>query len=227
VQTTQLPSESTDKDITYIVCQDEATLLYLANLGCIELNPWNARVGSLDRPDYLVIDLDPEHVPFERVIEAAQAVRAVLEKAGADCYCKTSGKRGLHVYVPLGAKYETDQARQFAEIVARVVHARLPDSTSLVRSPAQRQGKVYLDYLQNRRGQTIVAPYSVRPVAGAPVSTPLKWTEVRRRLDPAKFNIRTLPRRIERVGDLWKSVLGPGVDLHACLTRLERLSRDR
>jgi bifunctional non-homologous end joining protein LigD len=202
------------------LCQDEATLLYLANLGCIELNPWHARVGSINRPDYLVLDLDPEDVAFDRVVEAAQMVRKVLEATGANCVCKTSGKRGLHIYVPLGAAYETEQARQFAELVARVVHDRLPETTSLVRSPAQRQGRVYLDYLQNGRGQTVVAPYSVRPVAGATVSTPLKWSEVRKGLNPAKFTLRSLPRRLERVGDLWAPVLGPGVDLPDCLARL-------
>jgi bifunctional non-homologous end joining protein LigD len=220
VQTVTLPSESHGRAVTYLLCQDEATLLYLANLGCIELNPWNARLGSLDRPDYLVLDLDPVSVPFARVIEAALAIRTMLDRAGAESVCKTSGKRGLHIFVPLGARYDTELARQFAELVANLVHQRLPGFTSVVRSPALRQRRVYLDFLQNRRGQTLAAPYSVRPHPGATVSTPLRWQEVKKGLDPGRFTLRTLPGRLARVGDLWQPVLGPGVDLADCLERL-------
>jgi bifunctional non-homologous end joining protein LigD len=218
VKTISIASESAGKDINYLVCQDEPTLLYVANLGCIEMNPWNSRVATLDRPDYLVIDLDPEGVPFRRVVETAQAIRKLLERGcGAGC-CKTSGKRGLHVYVPLAARYDYDQARQFAEIVARQVNAMLPEATSLVRAPAQRQGKIYLDYLQNRRGQTMAAPYSLRPVAGALVSTPLRWSEVTKSLDPSKFTLKSMPRRLEKLGDLWSPVLGKGIDLERMKT---------
>jgi bifunctional non-homologous end joining protein LigD len=220
VKTVTLPSESGKDHITYLLCQDDASLLYMANLGCIELNPWHSRVGSLENPDYLVIDLDPENVPFQRVVEAANAVRKTLDKAGARSLCKTSGKRGLHVYVPLGARYTSDHARQFAEIIAKLVHQQLPQSTSLTRSPSLRQGRVYLDFLQNRRGQTVAAPYSVRPQPGAPVSTPLRWQEVRNRLDPSKFTIRAVGKRIDKLGDLWKPALGQGVNLAACLERL-------
>ncbi len=225
VETARIASESGGGTIEYLVCQDEDTLLYLANLGCIELNPWNSRVGSLERPDYLVIDLDPESIPFARVIEAALAVRRVLDRAGAECLCKTSGKTGLHVFVPLGARYSYEQARQFAEIVANIVHRALPQTTSVVRSPAKRQRRVYLDFLQNRRGQTLAAPYCVRPAPGAPVSTPLKWREVRPGLDPAKFTIRTLARRVDKVGDLWAPVLGPGINLSDCLEHLAPVRR--
>jgi bifunctional non-homologous end joining protein LigD len=220
VETVTLPPDSGEKPITYLLCQDEPTLLYVVNLGCIELNPWNARVGLVEYPDYLILDLDPVDVPFARVVEAALAVRRALERAGAESACKTSGKRGLHVCVPLGARYDHDQARRFAEIIAQLVHRQLPDSTSLERRPALRQGRVYLDFLQNRRGQTLVAPYSVRPHPAATVSAPLRWTEVRRNLDPAKFTIQTMGRRLDRVGDLWQPVLGPGIDLTACLERL-------
>jgi bifunctional non-homologous end joining protein LigD len=220
VETVTIPPESGAKAITYLLCQDAASLLYLANLGCIELNPWNSRVGTLDRPDYLVIDLDPVEVPFVRVVEAAVAVRKTLDRAGAESFCKTSGKRGLHVYVPLGTRYDSDQARQFAEIIATVVHQQLPESTSLVRSPASRQGRVYLDFLQNRRGQTLAAPYSVRPQPGATVSTPLRWRDVTRSLDPSRFTMKTLPGRLDQVGDLWAGVLGPGIDLGGCVERL-------
>jgi bifunctional non-homologous end joining protein LigD len=207
--------------ISYLVCQDEETLLYLANLGCIELNPWLSRTEALDRPDFLVIDLDPAAVPTARVVEAAQELRRLFDGAGVPSYCKSSGKDGLHVCVPLGARYDYAQARRFAELVARLVHGLLPRTTSVVRSPAQRQGRVYLDYLQNRPGQTLAAPYCVRPVPGARVSAPLRWSEVKKGLDPSRYTMRTLPRRLERVGDLWAPVCGPGIDLASALDALE------
>jgi bifunctional non-homologous end joining protein LigD len=219
VKTALVPHES-GRSRRYVLCQDEPSLLYLANLGCIELNPWLSRVGSLDRPDLLLIHLDPETIPFARVVEVALAVRRLLDRAGASCLCKTSGKSGLHVCVPLAARYVYDVARQFAQLVATHVNRLMPDSTSVIRSPALRQRRVYLDYLQNRYGQTIAGPYSVRPVAGACVSTPLKWSEVRRNLDPSRFTIRTMARRLERVGDLWRPMMGPGVDLELVLNRL-------
>lgn len=223
ISTVAIPSKRDGATTHYLLCQDQATLLYLANLGCIEINPWFSRVGSLDRPDYLVIDLDPETVPFARVVEAAQPIRKLLDRAGAECLCKTSGKRGLHIAVPLGAKYDYDQAKQFAEIIANVVRGMLPATTSVLRSPSLRQGKVYLDFLQNRMGQTLAAPYSARPVAGARVSAPLAWKEVRRGLDPGRFTIRTIRQRLDKLGDLWTPVLGAGIDLGDCLERLPRL----
>jgi len=223
VKTTPIISENDGDPHTYLLCQDEASLLYMANLGCIEINPWMSRLGTLDRPDYVVIDLDPEDVPFERVVETAQAVHKLLDQIGAASVCKTSGKRGLHIYVPLGARYDYELAKQFAELIARLVHGRLPETTSLARMPAHRQKRVYLDYLQNGRGKTLAAAYSVRPVAGALVSTPLTWREVKRGLDPHKFTIRTVPKRLKRVGDLFQPVLAGGADLEQCLTRLAKL----
>src|SRR5205814_7915481 len=141
--------------------------------------------------------------------------------------CKTSGKRGLHIYVPLGARYTYDQAKQFAEIIARLVHRKLPRSTSIVRNPAKRPKKVYLDFLQNRHGQTLAAPYSVRPSPGAPVSTPLLWKEVGPGLDPSAFTIRTVPARMEQLGaDPCREVLSATPDLEKSPTRLaERVAR--
>ena len=225
IGTVRVPSSS-GGETHYALCQDEPSLLYFANLGCIEINPWNSRVGHFNEPDYLVIDLDPEGIGFARLVEAALAVRRLLDDIGADSYCKTSGKTGLHVYVPLGARYTVDQARQFAEIVATVVQRWLPETTSIVRRPALRQGRIYLDYLQNRTGQTLAAPYSVRPAPGAPVSTPLKWSEVRRGLDPTRFTMKTIPRRIDRIGDVWKPVIRQGVDLARSLERLAKVSPD-
>lgn len=221
VETVAIAPESGAAKINYVVCQNEAALLYLANLGCIELNPWLSRTPNLDRPDFTVIDLDPDDLPFERVVEVALVVRKVLGAADIPSCCKTSGKRGLHIAVPLGAAYDYTMARQFAEVVVRLVHERLPEVTSLIRQPALRRHKVYLDYLQNHIGQTLAAPYSARPWPGATVSTPLKWSEVRRGLDPGRFTIRTVPRRLEKFGDLWAPILERGVDMAQCLARLQ------
>ena len=193
VQTVEITSDSEDKTALTLLCQDEASLVYLANLGCIEINPWNARVSTLDFADYLLLDLDPEDISFDHVVEAAQTIHKVLEQVGAESFCKTSGKRGLHVYVPFGARYTHDQAKHFAELIARIVNAKLPSTTSLVRNPSGRQGRVYLDYLQNGKGKTLAAPYSVRPYPKATVSTPLKWSEVRRGSIPADSRCERCP----------------------------------
>jgi bifunctional non-homologous end joining protein LigD len=228
VETIDIFSESVQKEARTLLCQNEATLVYLANLGCIELNPWSSRVGSLDRPDYLMLDLDPEDVSFGQVVETAQMVRKILDQAGAPALCKTSGKRGLHVVVPLGARYSYEQAKYFAELIARIVNHKLPGSTSVIRNPALRQQRVYLDFLQNGEGKTLASVYSVRPQPGATVSTPLKWSEVKRGLNPANFTIRTLPRRLDKLGDLWKPILSQGIDLPTCLERLtSNLKRQR
>jgi bifunctional non-homologous end joining protein LigD len=220
VPTVMLQDEPDEKVTQAVLCQNEATLVYLANLGCIELNPWNSRVSKLDFADYLMLDLDPEAIAFERVIEAAQVIHRILDKLEVESVCKTSGKRGLHIYVPLGAKYTHEQAKQFAELLAMTARQQLPETTSLERNPRSRQKRVYLDFLQNGRGKTLAAAYCVRPYPGATVSTPLKWSEVRPGLDPSTFTIRTVPDRLQKVGDLWQSVLGKGLDLDVCLGRM-------
>jgi len=227
VKTEMIYSEHNEKDINYLVCNDEATLVYLANLGCIEINPWFSRVETLDNPDYLVLDLDPEDISFEKVIETALAAKEIFDAAGAKNYCKTSGATGLHIYVPLGTNYNYDVAREFTHLVARLVHAKTSGFTSLKRSPSKRQKKVYLDYLQNRPGQTLAAPYSVRPRPGAPVATPLKWEEVKKGLNPKDFTIKNTLKRIEKKGDLFKNVLGKGIDLGKCISKLETYAKKK
>jgi bifunctional non-homologous end joining protein LigD len=201
----------------FVLCQNWPTLLWLVNFGCIELIPWNSRIGSLDCPDYMAIDLDPEAVPYAGVVEVAQMVRKVLDRFEVVSYPKTSGKRGLHVYVPLGARYFFGQVKMFSEIVCHLVHQSLPGLTSLTPERAKRQGKVYLDHTRNARGQSVAVAYCVRPFAGATVSAPLKWSEVGKRLDPSKFTMKTMPQRLEKVGDLWEGVLGQGIDLGRAL----------
>ena len=225
VETVTIPSDSEKGKTTYLLCQDEAALLYMANLGCIEINPWHSRIGRLESPDYLVLDLDPLDVPFGEVVKTALAIREVLLEIGAWGFCKTSGATGLHVYVPLGARYSHEEATQFARLVSLLVHARLPATTSMERMPEKRRGRVYLDYLQNGRGQTLVAPYSLRPRSNAPVSTPLKWEEVNEALDPTRFTIKTTLERLLSAGDLWQDVRGRAIDMARCLDRIEALRK--
>jgi bifunctional non-homologous end joining protein LigD len=219
-----LYSDSVKKEIDYILCNDAATLLYLANLGCIEINPWHSRVKSLDNPDYLIIDIDPsDNNTFDEVIEAAQVVKQILDQAGAMSICKTSGASGLHVYVPMGGKYNYDQAKDFANIVCMLANAQIPDFTTLERSLTKRSKKqIYMDYLQNRKGQTIACVYSLRPKKGATVSTPLDWSEVKKGLTPQQFTIKTVAERIKKKGDLFAPMLDTknAIDLTECLEKL-------
>jgi len=218
-----LYSESAEKDINYIICNDKPTLLYLANLGCIEMNPWNSRLKSLDKPDYLVMDLDPsEHNTFEQVIETAKVIKAILDKAGVISFPKTSGATGIHIYVPLGAKYTYDQGKEFAHMIAMLAHDQLPEFTSLERSLSKRgKDHIYIDFLQNRKGQTLSCAYSLRPKPGATVSTPLDWKEVKKGLHPSDFNIKNIMARIEKKGDLFSGVLLKGIDMMKCIKKLQ------
>jgi len=220
--TKEIYSSSNKKNIKFLICQDEATLVYMANLGCIEINPWLSRLQNLEFPDYLVIDLDPEDIAFGKVIDAALAVREVLDRVGAIGFPKTSGATGMHIYLPLGSQYDYDTAGNFARLVATLVNHKVPDFTSMTRDPRKRQQRVYLDFLQNRKGQTVAAPYSIRPRPGATVSAPLSWEEVKPGLDPRQFTIKTMPSRIERVGDLFQGALGPGIDIERCIENLEK-----
>ena len=222
VKSVKLYSESAKKEIDYIICNDKQTLAYLNNLGCIELNPWNSTKKALDKPTYLIIDIDPsEKNTFEQVIETALAFKAILDKAGADCYCKTSGATGLHIFIPMGKKYLYEQVKDFAHFLSILVNEQLPKFTSLDRNLQKRgNNKIYLDYLQNRRGQTIASAYSLRPHPGATVSTPLLWKEVKKGLTPSAFTIDTVLPRLKKFGDIFSNVLGKGIDLKKCLDKL-------
>jgi bifunctional non-homologous end joining protein LigD len=221
VKTIAVHSESSDKDVDYIICNNKATLTYLNNLGCIEINPWHSTIQSLDCPDYLIIDIDPsDKNTFEQVIEAANIVHEILEKAGAANFCKTSGATGLHVYIPTHKKYTYAQLKDFAELICVMATEQLPETTSTERSLSERGNKIYLDYLQNSKGQTVVAPYSLRPYPGATASAPLKWAEVKPGLTPAQFNIFTLPARVKKTGDLFKGILGKGIDMETLLDKM-------
>jgi bifunctional non-homologous end joining protein LigD len=223
ITTYSLNSDGENKTIRYLMCQNEATLVYIVNLGTIEINPWISRIGTLDNPDYMVIDLDPLNCPFKWVVKTALEIHEILQRIETPHYVKTSGATGMHIFVPLGAIYTYEQSRQFALLICTLVNRRLPKHTSLERIPENREGKVYLDYLQNIKGKTIVAPYSLRPVAFAPVSTPLLWEELHDDLTPDLFTIQNTKKRLELYGDLWKRVLEDGVDMQKSLNLLSGL----
>ena len=219
----QIHSDSTNKEVNYIVCDNIETLVYLNNLGCIEINPWHSTVEALDKPDYLMIDIDPsDKNTFEQVIKVALTVKKVLDNAGAISYCKTSGASGMHIYVPTAKKYDYEQVKDFAYLVCMIVNDELKSFTTLERN-LQKRGKkhIYMDYLQNRRGQTISSVYSLRPKPGATVSTPLLWEEVKSGLSPKQFTIHNTLERVKKMGDLFKGVLGKGIDLGKCLKNLQ------
>lgn len=204
----------------YLLGDDEATLLWMANLGCIEMNPWFSRAQSPDQPDYCVIDLDPaEKTTFDQVIEAALAVKKMLDAIDVPSFCKTSGSTGIHIYIPMGAKYTYDQSQLFAKIIVSMVQEQLADFTSLERKIDDRKGKMYLDFLQNRPGATIACPYSLRPKPGATVSMPLHWDEVKPGLKMKDFTILNALDRLKETGDLFKGVLGKGIDLEKAIKK--------
>lgn len=222
VKSVKIYSESTQKNVDYIICNDKATLLYLNNLGCIEINPWNSRIKTPDHPDYLILDIDPsDNNTFNQVIDVALVIKEVLDKAGATCYCKTSGATGIHVYMPLHAAYTYEQARPFAQLVAVLANEQLPSFTTLERALNKRKNRIYIDFLQNSRGQTLSSVYSIRPVPGASISTPLLWKEVKHGLDPLDFNILNMNKRLGKTGDIFGGVLKDKNNLKTCIKALE------
>ncbi len=221
IETFRMHSKSSNKDIEYLVCQNEASLLYMANLGCIEINPWSSRIQQPDTPDFTVIDIDPsEKNSFEEVIEVARAAKEVLDTAKVRGYCKTSGSSGLHIYIPLEGKYTYEEGRDFTKLLCYFIYEMLPGTTSMERNLKKRGKKIYLDYLQNRKGQTLAAPYCARPKPGATVSAPLLWEEVKQGLKMEDYTIKTMPGRIDEIGDIFKGVLGKGIDMEEALQNL-------
>src|SRR5271157_432732 len=221
LRTERIWSDHAGREIDYFVCGDEASLLYIANLGTIPLHIWASRVPSLARPDWCILDLDPKGAPFAHVVELALAIRELCEELDLPTGIKTSGASGLHILIPLGGQCTFEQSRGLAELLARVVEAEHGEIATTTRSLPARHGHVYLDFLQNGHGRLLVAPLSVRPLAGAPVSTPLHWREVGRRLNPEKFTIRTGPKRLRRLeNDPLRAVLELRPELQAVLPRL-------
>ncbi len=221
IRTVPIWSNDTQRDVRYFVCDDVESIEYVANMGSIPLHMWNSRVGSLELPDWCVIDLDPKEAPFSDVIRCALVLHRICEAAGMPNYVKTTGKSGLHILLPLGRQFTYEQSRTLGELIARLMLKEVGDIATITRHVTKRGDKVYLDYLQNRHGQTIVAPFSVRPLTGATVSMPLMWDEVNDSLDQRNHTIRNAIERMERLGaDSVSPVLEAKPDLAGVLERL-------
>jgi bifunctional non-homologous end joining protein LigD len=197
---------SSRKTVRHLVADKPETLRWLAQMSVLTIHMWSSRGQSLEEPDWLVFDLDPaKGKGIEQAIEAAIVMRGLLENLQLPSVPKTSGKRGIHVFVPLAPGHSHEQAVDFACSISAAVTSRVSWMT-VERAIAQRRGRLYLDCLQNGYGKTIVAPYSLRAIDGAPVSAPLRWEEISKKLDPKKFNLRTMPDRLAKVGDLFEAV---------------------
>ncbi|MBS1741875.1 MAG: non-homologous end-joining DNA ligase [Bacteroidetes bacterium] len=222
VQTFQAHATSTNKDVDYIVCNNKATLAYINNLGCIEINPWHSTTKKPDHPDYLLIDIDPSAKNnYDDVVEVALAFKKLLDIARITGYCKTSGASGMHIYLPMGKKYHYAEVKEFAHLLCILVNQQLPGLTTLERRLAKRNKKqIYLDYLQNSNGQTICSVYSVRPVNNACVSMPLQWEQVKKGIRPSDFTIKNAVTIIRQNPDLFKGVLGKGINIKKAVSLL-------
>ncbi len=228
IRTEVIWSQHAEREIHYFMAEDADSLVFLANLGTIPLHVWSSRLATLERPDWTIIDLDPKGAPFADVVTCARAVRDVCKAAELPCYCKTSGQAGLHVLVPLGRQCTYEQSRDLAHLIAKLVETQHGDIATTARALRARQGRVYLDFLQNGHGRLLVSPYSVRPVPGAQVSAPLRWREVTPELDVGRFTIETMLARVRRMkSDPLLPVLDEKPNLVRALELLADYARDR
>ena len=224
VRTERIWSEGGEREIDFLICDDVETLLFIANMGTIPLHLWASRARTPQQPDWCILDLDPKGAPFAHVVDVARAVHRLADEIELPAFLKTSGSTGLHVLVPLGGQCTHAESRALGELIARVVESRLPEIATTARHVGSRGGRVYIDFLQNGLGKTIAGPFSARPLAGATVSTPLAWSELSARLDPARFTIETVPERMGKLeDDPLLPVLTLRPDLAGALARLTRL----
>jgi len=222
LRTVTIHSNDSERDLRYVLVDDAEGLAFLANMGTIPIHVWSSRASSLDRPDWCIVDLDPKDAPFAHVVSLARATHELCDALGLPSYCKTTGQKGLHVLVPLGRQLTHEQSRTLAELIVRGIEVDHGGIATTARAVEARGGKVYLDYLQNGHGKTLAAPYTARPQPGAPVSTPLRWSEVNAKLDPSKFTIRTALARAEKLGDdPIARVLDEKPDLVVALARMK------
>jgi bifunctional non-homologous end joining protein LigD len=209
-------------DRNFLVCTNEASLLLIASMGGLEMHPWSSRIQKPDYPDWCILDLDPSgKTTFEEVIIAAQTIKELLDAIDVPAYCKTSGATGIHIYIPLGAKYTYEQSKEFGRVLVKIVHKKIPHFTSIERIIENRKEKLYLDFLQNRPQATLAAPYSLRPKPDATISMPLQWDEVTTGLKMKDFTIFNAIDRIHQYGDIFKGVLEKGINLKKALKAIE------
>jgi bifunctional non-homologous end joining protein LigD len=228
IRTEKIYSEDSRRDISYFILDSPEALGYMANLGAIPIHIWSSRLPHLEHPDWLLFDIDPKNSTTRQAVIVTLEVAKVLREIGMRPYVKTSGQMGIHVVVGLVPAYTYEQARMFAEMVARVVVQRAPEAATLNRDISTRKGRAYIDYLQLGQGKTIAAPFAVRPVPGAPVSAPLRWEEVRPALEPRKYNIKTMPRRMTRLKqDPFLGALTDQQRLEPAIPKLEGISAQR
>ena len=214
-------SEDTQREIAHFVCDDLDSLIYLANMGSIPLHVWSSRVRTIQQPDWCIIDLDPKEAPFEMVIRVARAVRALCEEMELPAFVKTTGSTGLHVLIPLGGQCTHAQSTALAELLGRIIAQENPDIATMTRNIADRGKRVYLDYLQNGHGKLIASAFCVRPLPGAPVSTPLAWSEVNQKLQPRQYRMNNVVKRMKSMrDDPMRPVLELKPDLQAALAKL-------
>ncbi len=213
--------QTPERGNNYFVCEDADALRYIINLGAIPLHIWASRVTSIETPDWCILDLDPKTAPFAAVVTVARAIKHLCDDMDIPCNVKTSGQSGLHVMIPMGHGHDYPRQKLLGELVARIIESGIPDIATTVRSPAARGDRVYIDFVQNGRGKLIAAPYAVRPVSGATVSAPLRWSEVTQKLDPTRFTIKTMPSRLARMkNDPLLPVLDGNSSLKTGLARL-------
>jgi bifunctional non-homologous end joining protein LigD len=227
LRTTTLWSEHSQREIHYLLLDDADGLAFVANLATIPIHAWASRIVDLQRPDWTIIDLDPKNAPQKHVVPLALAIHELCDDIGLPNFVKTSGQSGLHILIPLGGQCTYEQARTLAYLIGLIIERQHPTMATTARNPAARGGRVYLDWGQNAHGQLLVAPYSVRPVSGAPVSMPLVWDEVVPDLDPKQYNLRNALDRITS----WPSdpvlpVLSTRPDLASALTALDKYARE-
>lgn len=223
VKTVHLFSKSTEEYIDYILCNDEETLIYLVNLACIDQNHVLSRVGTLDKPDFVLFDLDPfRPAGFAETARVARSVSSALSGLGLKSFVKTSGATGIHILVPLQPIYSFKQVRDFAHLVAILLAREKPDLITLEREVNKRTDKVYIDYEQNVQGKSIASVYSARPFRGAPVSTPVNLDELTEDFIPSSFNIRNVPERVKEIGDIFEPVLTEKQRLDEAVGLLEK-----
>ena len=217
-------SEGSEREIRYFVIESEEGLAYVANMGAIPLHIWSSRIGSLQHPDWCILDLDPKGAPWEHVVTVARAIHRLCDEVDLPHFVKTSGSTGIHVIIPMGAQYTHEQTRALAELLAHCIVRELPELATVARKLDAREGKVYVDYLQNGHGRLLVAPYSARPVSGAAVSMPLRWTQVTARLDMFKYNLRSAPDLLaKQKADPFSDLFRESADLNHSLDRLAQV----
>jgi bifunctional non-homologous end joining protein LigD len=221
-------SEGSEREIRYFVIENEEGLAYIANMAAIPLHVWSSRTTALQHPDWCILDLDPKGAPFVHVVEVARAIHKLCTAIDLPHFVKTSGSTGLHVLIPLGSLCTHEQSRSLAELLANCIVKELPDIATVARQLDAREGKVYVDYLQNGHGRLLVAPYSVRPVPGATVSMPLNWSQVTARLDMHRYDLRTAPPMLAKQRtDPFAGLFTEVADLPQSLGQLAELQGSR